>query len=262
MPGIDDNQPHNNLILLPGLEPEKPELDAWSVEPDPELSSESQDTEEAVLSPPKSHEMVGAIEAILLAADGPISEHQMNIWLAHPGMTAVRNGLDAIRARLDKQRGGIHLVHVAKGWQLRTDPRYAAWVSHMRGGRPFRLSRAALETIAIVAYRQPVTRSEVEALRGFDSGGVLRMLCERRLCSVLGRKDEPGRPLIYGTTGDFLSLFGLRDLSDLPTLRDLRELQRDDPRGGHYDFDEDPIAMDLGDDDFIDDPLDEDVPQA
>jgi len=100
--------------------------------------------------------------------------------------------------------------------------------------------------MAIVAYRQPVTRSEVEALRGVDSGGVLRMLCERRLCSVLGRKDEPGRPLIYGTTEEFMTLFGLRDLSDLPTLRDLRELKRDDPRHLHYELDSEGVDLDLG----------------
>ena len=102
----------------------------------------------------------------------------------------------------------------------------------MRGGRPVKLSHAALETLSIVAYRQPVTRSEVEGLRGVDSGGVLRMLCERGLVAVTGRREGPGRPLIYGTTPEFLAMFSLRDLSDLPTLRDLRELRMDDPREG------------------------------
>ena len=215
MPTLDDTATPGNLILLPGLEPEVPEVDAWSVDPDPDIQSQVEDDGDE-LSPPRPHEIEGAIEAILLAAEGPVSENELNTWLAHPGLGAVRAGLDTIRSRLDQQRGGYRLVHVAKGWQLRTDPRYAVWVSHMRGGRPLKLSRAALETIAIVAYRQPVTRSEVEALRGVDSGGVLRMLCERRLCGVIGRKDEPGRPLIYGTTSDFLGLFGLRDLSDFP----------------------------------------------
>ena len=253
MSGIDDSQGPGNLILLPGLEPEIPEVDAWSVDPDPDMESLGQDAEDSNdehLSPPKPHEVSGAIEAILLAADGPVSENQLNAWLALPGLGAVRKGLDAIRTRLDQHRGGYRLIHVAKGWQLRTDPRFATWVSHMRGGRPFKLSRAALETISIVAYRQPVTRSEVEALRGVDSGGVLRMLCERRLCGVLGRKDEPGRPLIYGTTSEFLALFGLRDLSDLPTLRDLRELQRDDPRASHYELDSEGVEMDLGSIDY------------
>ena len=158
-------------------------MDAWSVEPDPTISAENEDSDETVLSPPISYEMVGAIEAILLAADGPISEHQLNIWLAHPGMTAVRNGLDAIRAKLTNNAVESIWCMLQKGRAIAHRPRYAAWVSHMRGGRPFRLSRAALETIAIVAYRQPVTRSE-EALRGVDSGGVLRMLLVNGVCVV------------------------------------------------------------------------------
>jgi segregation and condensation protein B len=246
MPEMDDSQKHGNLILLPGLESEvAAEADAWAVAPDPTLQGEAGSDEEE-LSPPRPHEMEGAVEAILLAADGPVSENQLNIWLAQPGLGAVRKSLDSFRERLDRHRGGYRLVHVAKGWQLRTESRFAPWVSHMRGGRPFKLSRAALETIAIVAYRQPVTRSEVEVLRGVDSGGVLRMLCERRLCSVLGRKDEPGRPLIYGTTEDFMTLFGLRDLSDLPTLRDLRELKRDDPRDLQYELDSEGVDLDIG----------------
>lgn len=242
MPHVDDESSTGNLILLPGLEPNIDAVDAWKVEPDSKLE---QTPEDETLPPPSPHQVEAATEAMLLAADGPVSENQLNIWLSHPGLGAVRKGLDNIRARLDQARGGYRLVHVAKGWQLRTDPRYAAWVGQMRGGRPFRLSRAALETISIVAYRQPVTRSEIESLRGVDSGGILRMLCERRLCNVLGRKDEPGRPLIYGTTNDFLGLFGLRDLSDLPTLRDLRELQRDDPRSLNYDLTAEDLDMDM-----------------
>ena len=130
-------------------------------------------------------------------------------------------------------------MEVAKGWQLRTDLRAARYVSSMRGEQPFKLSKAAVETLSIVAYRQPVTRAEVEDLRGVDPGGILRMLSERGLIAVTGRKDEPGRPLLYGTTPDFLSLFGLRDLSELPTLRDLRELQQDDAREGIGSTDDD-----------------------
>jgi segregation and condensation protein B len=92
------------------------------------------------------------------------------------------------------------------------------------------LSRAALETLAIVAYRQPIMRAEIESLRGVDCGGVLRLLLERRLIRVMGRKEIPGRPLIYGTTRQFLEVFELRDLKDLPTLKEIRELAPEAPQ--------------------------------
>jgi segregation and condensation protein B len=164
---------------------------------------------------------------LLLAAEAPVSVDQLDRWLGAPGPAKVRAALHAWARRQNGEHGGIRLVQVAKGWQLRTDVRFAPWVAAMRGGRPLRLSRAALDTLSILAYRQPATRGEIEELRGVESGGVLRMLCERGLAMVVGRKEVPGRPLLYGTSPEFLALFGLRDLSDLPTLRDLRELQRD-----------------------------------
>jgi segregation and condensation protein B len=242
---IDTDEPEeldpgpDNVIHLPGFgrppqrpdeppqEEEDPVVDAWSVTP----PIRSLSTEEVVVIPPPAPHLVeGAVEALLLAADGPLSESQIDGWLSNPGLALVRTSLDNIRDRLRRNNAGYRLMQVAKGWQFRTETRFAPWVAAMRGGRPLKLSRAALETLAVCAYRQPVTRGEIELLRGVDSGGVLRNLCERGLVTPIGRKDEPGRPLIYGTSPDFLSLFGLRDLSDLPTLRDLRELQRDDPR--------------------------------
>jgi segregation and condensation protein B len=174
----------------------------------------------------------GTVEALLFASDQPLSLKQLNVHLATPGEKMVRDALYRIQSRFRRPGSGIRLVEVAKGWQFRTDMRAARHVASMRGDQPVKLSKAALETLSIVAYRQPVTRAEVEELRGVDPGGILRMLSERGLTYVTGRKDEPGRPLLYGTTPEFLSLFGLRDLSDLPTLRDLRELQSDDGRDG------------------------------
>lgn len=188
------------------------------------------ESDEEELAPPAEHQLRGAVEAMLLAADGPVSVHMLNTWLGEPGERVIRDHLRAVAADLLRHQRGWRLVEVAKGWQLRTDVRFGRWVARMRGGRPQRLSTAAMDVLAIVAYRQPCTRSEVDQLRGVDSGGVLRLLCERGLTAVMGRKEVPGRPLLYGTTKNFLSLFGLRDLSDLPTLRDLRELRRDDER--------------------------------
>lgn len=119
---------------------------------------------------------------------------------------------------------GMLLVEVADGFQFRTPLGHTEWVRRLSHSRPFRFSRAALETLAIIAYRQPITRVEVEYLRGVDSGGVIKTLLDKHLVRILGKKDIPGRPLIYGTTREFLELFGLRDLAALPTLKEFSEL--------------------------------------
>lgn len=198
--------------------------------PAPEPAAEPAPTDPHHLAPPTEAELPAAIEALLLAADGPVSVARLDSWLGSPGEPRVRRCLHVLADELEQARRGFKLVQVAKGWQYRTDIRFSRWVQRMRGGRPARLSTAALDTLSVLAYRQPVTRAEVDSLRGVDSGGVLRVLCERGLATVVGRKDAPGRPLLYGTTKAFLSLFGLRDLSELPTLSDLRELKRDDAR--------------------------------
>jgi len=119
---------------------------------------------------------------------------------------------------------GLLLVEVAEGFQFRTPLEHMEWVRRLSHSRPFRFSRAALETLAIIAYRQPITRVEVEYLRGVDSGGVIKTLLDKHLVRILGKKDIPGRPLIYGTSREFLELFGLRDLAALPTLKEFSEL--------------------------------------
>ena len=219
-----DDLPPDNLIQLRSVA----RLPSADPPPDPDLV----EADDGPLEAPPPHLLPAAVEALLFAADGPVTVSQLEQWLGGPGAAAVVGCLHELSDRLRRQQGGVRLLEIAKGWQLRTDVRFATWVAAMRGGKPVRLSKAALETLSILAYRQPATKSEIEELRGVDSGGVLRMLCERDLATVVGRKEEPGRPLIYGTTPTFLSLFNLRDLSDLPTLRDLRELQRDDPRAG------------------------------
>jgi segregation and condensation protein B len=122
---------------------------------------------------------------------------------------------------------GVHLVDLGGRWQLRTDPSIGAYVRRMLQVKPMRLTRAALETLAIVAYRQPITRPEIEDLRGVDCGAVTKALLERKLIRILGKKDEPGRPLLYGTSKEFLELFNLRDLTQLPTLREFQELSEE-----------------------------------
>ena len=116
------------------------------------------------------------------------------------------------------------LDEVAGGWLFRTNAQYAPFVRELAGGSPVRLTRAQIETLAIMAYRQPITRPEIDDIRGVDSGATLKLLLERDLVRILGKKDEPGRPLLYGTTTQFLEFFGLKSLKDLPTLREFTEL--------------------------------------
>lgn len=172
--------------------------------------------------------LIPAIEACLFAMPGVVSWAQLEAALRAP-RTRLSAGVEILRERLVRSGSGLRLVEVGDGLQLRTDPRLTSWVAAIRGGKPFRLSRAALETLAIVAFRQPVAKGVVDDIRGVDSGGILRSLLDRGLVRMTGRSEEPGRPMTYGTTPAFLELFGLRSLADLPTLRDLRQLADDDP---------------------------------
>lgn len=170
--------------------------------------------------------LVPALEACLFAVGTVLTVPQLAAALK-VGDREVERGLDALRERLLRVGAGVRLIPVGDGWQIRTDPRLATWVAAARGGRPVRLSKAAMETLAIIAFRQPVSKGAVDDIRGVDSGGVLRMLSERGLVRVTGRSDEPGRPATWGTTPAFLEMFGLRSLADLPTLRDLRAVDAD-----------------------------------
>lgn len=164
------------------------------------------------------------IEGLLFASDAPLSVEKMRSILEMGDSQAILNVLTSLAQEYDSQKRGFFLSEVAGGYQLRTRPEYREWVRRMRQTRPARLSRAALETLAIVAYKQPVLRSDVEHLRGVDCGGVLRSLLERGIIRILGRKDLPGRPMVYGTTKRFLEIFDMKDLKELPTLKDLQEL--------------------------------------
>lgn len=176
------------------------------------------------------------LRALLLAADGPLSvalvvdlvqravdEEEWPEAVTAASVTAALKRLAATYVGT-----GVELVEVSKGWRLRTDRALAPMVRRLWPDRVIRLSKAALEAVSVVAYRQPVTRSEIELIRGVDCGGVLRSLLDRGLVRIIGRKDEPGRPLLYGTTPLFLETFSLPDLRALPTLRDLESLRRED----------------------------------
>lgn len=153
-------------------------------------------------------------------------------------MLAVRDAFGVL-ANTYARSTGYELVAVAGGYQLRTNPRVAAFVRQYLQVKPTRLSRAQLETLAIVAYRQPVTRPEMEQIRGVDCGAAMKILLERKLVRILGKKEEVGRPLLYGTTKEFLEFFNLKSLMELPTLREFQELSEEHQRKVEEELDRD-----------------------
>ena len=164
------------------------------------------------------------IESLLFVSDEPLTIERLKIVLNPAAASDIRSALNLLTEEYEARRGGFHLKEIAGGYQLRTRPEFSEWITKLVQPRPPRLSKAALETLAIIAYKQPVIRSDVEHIRGVDCGGVIRVLLERNLIRVLGRKEIPGRPLIYATTKRFLEVFDLKDLKDLPTPKEIEEM--------------------------------------
>jgi segregation and condensation protein B len=166
------------------------------------------------------------IESLLFASDKALGLAELKRLL---GERDGKKVTAAVQSLAERRKGtGIEVAALSSGWHLRTNPDNANWVSKLLVGRPLRLSRAMLETLAIVAYRQPVTRPEVDNIRGVDCGPVLKTLLERGLVRIIGKKEEVGRPMLYGTTPEFLRVFNLPDLSELPTLREFYDLSSED----------------------------------
>jgi segregation and condensation protein B len=162
---------------------------------------------------------------LLFAAGEPVTVARLAAVLDDVPRGAIQRALNDMAAELSAQHRGVVIEEVAGGYQMRTPREHAAYVRKLLAARPPRLSRPLLETLAIVAYRQPITRPEIEQLRGVDSGAVLETLLERRLVKIEGRKEAPGRPMLYATTDEFLEVFGLKDLGSLPDLKEFREIE-------------------------------------
>ncbi len=164
------------------------------------------------------------LEALIFVSEQPISLDKMAGVLPDCPKKKLKELLAELAQDYEERGAALEIIEVANGYQFRTRAEFAPWLGRLQRQKFARLSRAALEALAIVAYRQPVTRAEAELIRGVDSGAVLGTLLERGLLRILGRKEVPGRPILYGTTHEFLELFGLKNLKDLPTLREIKDM--------------------------------------
>lgn len=161
------------------------------------------------------------MEALLFVSGEPVTLAALkNIVQLHE--TEIKKLLDELVNEYKDKESGLLIVEIANGYQMVTNPEYAQWIKKFKATTASsKLSVPALETLALIAYKQPIIKAEIEEIRGVNSDGVLKTLLDRRLIKILGRKEAPGKPLLYGTTREFLQYFGLKDLTELPTIKEL-----------------------------------------
>ena len=175
--------------------------------------------------PQSMAELQGILEALLFVSAEPLPVTRLVAAIGMVSKGEIEEALHHLGRALDQEGRGVRLVAVAGGYRLVTKQDYASWVKRLdKAKTAAKLSRSALESLAIIAYKQPLVRGEIEEIRGVETSGVLRTLLERKLVRIVGRKEVPGRPIMYGTTKFFLEHFGLSDLSQLPPLREFKEL--------------------------------------
>lgn len=205
----------------PSTDPELDEVEAATIDaPDLETPFEKVVAKARRLT---AQQIRNVLESVLFVAPEPQSLDQL-FDATGIDREKIHKGLEELQGERRDGVSGVVLHEVAGGWQLRTAPESSDFVKRFLKVKPQRLTRAALETLAICAYRQPVTRPEIEDIRGVDSGAVLKALLDRRLIKIVGKKEDVGRPILYGTTREFLEFFALKDLNALPTLREFHEL--------------------------------------
>jgi segregation and condensation protein B len=198
----------------------------------------------------KSLKMI--IEALLYAAEKPLSTKEIRTILPDAKESEIKGALEVLRYEYESFERSFTLKEVADGYQFRSRSEYAPYIMKMLQKSPSRLSKAAMETLAIVAYKQPILRHEIERFRGVDVGGILRTLLEKGLIKIMGRKDLPGRPLIYGTSKRFLEVFDLKSISDLPKLKEIKAFGSDEHMP-LLQLEEDSLGFEQGEPSSIDD---------
>lgn len=195
---------------------ENQELDVQSQEPEP-IELKAQDSQ---LTTQKDIKPI--VEAILFAAHEPVSIRKLCEIVENTDAKQIRETIESLRQDYDSQNRAFQVEEIAGGFQILTRPEYSDWVAKLwKKSGDNKLSQAALETLAIIAYKQPITRADIEAVRGVQSGHLIRTLIEKKLVRIIGREEVLGRPLLYGTTKNFLEHFGLKSIQDLPKTREL-----------------------------------------
>ncbi len=170
-------------------------------------------------------ELKGIIESLLYISKEPLTVDKVTTVLAGPPKVVVNNAIQALQRDYAQEGRGLHIVEIAGGFSMTTRPDCASWITRFQKVKASaKVSRSAMETLAIIAYKQPIVRNDIEQIRGVETSGVLRTLLDQKLIRMVGRKDVPGRPIMYGTSKMFLQRFGLRDLRDLPPLREFKDL--------------------------------------
>ncbi len=170
-------------------------------------------------------ELKGVIEALLFVSREPLLLDKITTVLAGPPKVSIHNAMKALQQDYDQDGRGLQIVELAGGYAMVTRADCAPWITKLNKVKAsVKVSRSALEALAIIAYKQPTMRAEIEQIRGVETSSVLRTLLDQKLIRIVGRKDIPGRPILYGTSKTFLQKFGLRDLRDLPPLRDFAAL--------------------------------------
>lgn len=216
-------------------------------EDDSEDRSAGQDEE--TLDELEGIDRMGLVEALIFTHNEPIGVARLK-QVSGISENELKDTLESIQMKYELEDFGFELVSVAGKYQFRTKAAFAPFVRKLKAGLPRKLSAAALETLAIIAYRQPIVKSDIENLRGVDATPTLKTLIERRIIKIVGHRASVGQPALYGTTDEFLKIFGLRSLTELPTLRDLKELDADPGEGRHEEADEE-VDEDIDDTDSL-----------
>ncbi len=169
------------------------------------------------------------IESLIFVSSEPLPLAKIRAVLESIPVNDVKSIIGELQADCLASDRGVYLEEVAMGYQFRTNPENTDWIAALVETKPRRFSKASLETLAIIAYNQPITRPEIENIRGVDSSSAVNLLLERRIVKIVGRKDVPGKPFLFGTTKEFLELFNLKELSELPTLQEIENLEETHP---------------------------------